>query len=276
MADAGDPSANSMSETPNELEAGEPSHRERRVWATSFGVSAFLHVAAFAGWLGAVIPLSPFAAAGPRAFDPLAGGGGGGGGGSTSNLSIVPFQPVVQASAPEVAPTEAEQVIVAPEPLPTPRLEALAPMLVQPVIDPSVLLGNRPGEGLGTGRGSGSGTGTGTGSGSGSGSGYGSGRGPGRGDAGTGGEGRYRLQPPVPRGMIIPPANRNLKGTSVEVWVFVDEQGKVVPDSTRLNPPTSDRAYNQRLVREAAEWVFQPAIQAGRPVAAWFPYQISM
>jgi hypothetical protein len=76
--------------------------------------------------------------------------------------------------------------------------------------------------------------------------------------------------------MIIPPSNRTLRGTTVEVWVFVDEAGKVIPDSTRLNPPTKDRGFNQRLIREAAEWVFRPAMQAGKPVASWFPYQISM
>lgn len=48
------------------------------------------------------------------------------------------------------------------------------------------------------------------------------------GDGGNADEGRYRLEPPTPRGMIIPPANKSLKGTKVEVWVFVDERGKVV------------------------------------------------
>jgi hypothetical protein len=76
--------------------------------------------------------------------------------------------------------------------------------------------------------------------------------------------------------MIIPPANKNLKGTMVEVWVFVDERGRVVADSTRLNPPTKDRGFNERLIREASEWVFRPATQAGQAVASWFPYQISM
>ena len=65
------------------------------------------------------------------------------------------------------------------------------------------------------------------------------------GDGGNAEEGRYRLEPATPRGMIIPPANRSLKGIKVEVWVFVDEQGKVVADSTRLNPPTKDKGFNQ-------------------------------
>ena len=84
------------------------------------------------------------------------------------------------------------------------------------------------------------------------------------------------MVPPSPRGMIIPPTNDRLRGRQVEVWVFVDATGQVVADSTRLNPPTSDRGFNRRLIQEAAEWVFNPAMQGGQPVAAWFPYTISM
>jgi hypothetical protein len=29
-------------------------------------------------------------------------------------------------------------------------------------------------------------------------------------------------------------------------------------------------------MEEAAEWVFNPAMKEGEPVAAWFPYTISM
>jgi hypothetical protein len=100
--------------------------------------------------------------------------------------------------------------------------------------------------------------------------------GQGRGDGGTAAEGFFRLVPPSPRGMIIPPMNRSLRGKQVEVWVFVDATGRVVADSTRLNPPTSDRGFNRRLIQEAAEWVFNPARKDDLPVAAWFPYTISM
>lgn len=100
--------------------------------------------------------------------------------------------------------------------------------------------------------------------------------GTGEGDGGNAAEGLNRLQPATPRGMIIPPRNRDLRGTEVQVWVFVDERGRVVPDSTRLDPPTSDRGFNRRLVEEASEWVFRPAMQAGEPVASWFPYRILM
>jgi hypothetical protein len=100
--------------------------------------------------------------------------------------------------------------------------------------------------------------------------------GDGRGDGGNAEEGRFRMQPATPRGMIIPPTNRDLRGTEVQVWVFVDERGRVVADSTRLDPPTRNRGFNRQLVREAAEWVFRPAVQEGRPIASWFPYRISM
>lgn len=123
-----------------------------------------------------------------------------------------------------------------------------------PAFDPAQVLGDAPGQDAGPGTENGQG----------------------RGDGGNAEEGLNRLQPPSPRGMIIPPSNSSLKGTTVEVWVFVDARGRVVADSTRLNPPTRDRGFNQRLIREAAEWVFRPAMKAGEAVASWFPYQISM
>jgi hypothetical protein len=98
----------------------------------------------------------------------------------------------------------------------------------------------------------------------------------GLGDAGQGADGIARLIPPSPRGMIIPPTNRELRGSEIEVWVFVNEQGRVVGDSTQLRPPTSDRRFNEQLTREAAQWVFNPARENGVPVAAWFPYVIGM
>jgi hypothetical protein len=100
--------------------------------------------------------------------------------------------------------------------------------------------------------------------------------GEGEGDAGTSDRGLNRLVPPRPRGMIIPPSDDALRGREVEVWVFVDTRGRVVPDSTRLRPPTGDRRLNERLIREAAEWIFMPATKGGEPVATWYPYRISM
>jgi len=100
--------------------------------------------------------------------------------------------------------------------------------------------------------------------------------GTGLGDGGDAETGRFRLQPPVPRGLIIPPDNDRLRGTQVQVWVFVDATGRVVADSTRLEPSTRDGDFNRRLIREASEWVFLPAQQDGEAVASWFPYRIGM
>lgn len=170
-----------------------------------------------------------------------------------------------RAAEPRVAPGGGMQalrlappaeVIIVPPQVPLITLEVVEPLDIPPAppVDFSALPGNVMGVGEGppglTGRG--------------------------RGSGGVEGEGLLRLVPPVPKGMIIPPTNPRLRGQEVEVWVFVDAMGKVVPDSTRLKPPTTDRGFNQRLIREAAEWVFHPAQMGGRPVAAWFPYRISM
>lgn len=180
----------------------------------------------------------------------------------------VPLPPFASASGPRTAEPRplpgggmqalrlappAEVVIVPPQ-VPLVTLETVEPLEIPPAppVDFSALPGNVPGWGEGP---------------------------PGlrgRGGGGAGEEGLSRLVPPVPKGMIIPPTHPRLRGQEVEVWVFVDASGKVVPDSTRLRPPTPDRGFNQRLIREAAEWVFHPAQQGGRPVAAWFPYRISM
>lgn len=121
-------------------------------------------------------------------------------------------------------------------------------------VDPSSVLGEKPGLDEGPGLEDGTGAG----------------------DGGNAEEGLFRLQPPSPRGLIMPPANDDLRGVELQVWVFVDTRGRVVPDSTRLDPPTRDGGYNRRLIREASEWVFRPAVKDGQPIASWFPYRITM
>lgn len=142
-----------------------------------------------------------------------------------------------------------------PPPTPVPSLEPVEPVEFQEEasVDASEVLGDRPGleepgADVGTGRGGG----------------------------GTEDGGGQRMIPPSPRGMIVPPTNDELRGREISVWVFVDETGRVVPDSTRLEPPTRDDDFNERLIGEAAEWIFEPAREDGEPVAAWFPYTIRM
>ena len=98
--------------------------------------------------------------------------------------------------------------------------------------------------------------------------------GSGAGDGGTADEGRFRLTPPTPRAMILPTFADALKDRGVAIWVWVDRTGRVVPDSTRLEPPTSDRRLNERLIAEAADWIFAPARQGGETVASWFDYRV--
>ncbi len=208
---------------------------ENRVYRVALGVSVILHLLLFFFWRVLPLPMSPFAAAGPRAGDFRAAGGGL----EAVNLQVAPPRSIV------------------PPPVPVITLDLVDPVDFDP--DAEIDVESMLGEGLGRELGP---------------PGIEGGRG--RGDGGTAEEGLFRLVPPTPRGMIIPPTNRSLRGNRVEIWVFVDEAGRVVPDSTRLNPPTSDRSFNRRLVDEAAEWVFNPATREGKPVAAWFPYTISM
>lgn len=99
--------------------------------------------------------------------------------------------------------------------------------------------------------------------------------GTGEGDGGNAEEGLFRVVPPVPRGMIWPPESDKLDDIDLEVWVWVDARGRVVPDSTTLRQPTADRDFNRRLIAEASEWIFEPAKRGGEPVGSWFPYRIT-
>lgn len=207
----------------------------RKVWRTAFAVSVLLHLLVFAFWQTEGPLTSPFAAAGPRSGDNMAAGGSM----EAMNLRTPPEVPITPPPVP--LPT-----LITPEPIEFDE---------EAEVDPSEVLGERPGEGREN-RGLEDGTG--------------------EGDGGTADEGLFRLVPPSPRGMIMPPSNKALEGREIEVWVFVNAQGQVVADSTRLRPPTSDDDFNRQLLREAAQWVFEPARKGGEAVAAWFPYTISM
>ncbi|MBI4539839.1 MAG: hypothetical protein HY704_10070 [Gemmatimonadetes bacterium] len=212
--------------------------RERRVWGTALGLSLLAHLAVFFMWRTTPLPPSPFAAAGPRAGDNRAVGGGGM---RALRLRTPPWASIVPPLVPLPSVTVSDVEVHQ-----------------QPVIDVASLLGQGRAASEGQGQGSGLARGT------------------GRGDGGTAEGGYFRLIPPSPRGMIVPPSDKRLRGREIQVWVFVDEMGRVVPDSTRLYPPTPDAGLNRRLKEEAAQWLFDPAVRGGKPVAAWFPYTISM
>ena len=100
--------------------------------------------------------------------------------------------------------------------------------------------------------------------------------GDGAGNGGTDGQGSGQNPMPVPRMMIpVVDAPKGLKNLDLTVWVFVNELGEVVADSTWLQPPSPDRRFNERLVSEAADWSFRPAIRNGIPVAAWFSWDVN-
>jgi len=243
------------------VESGNPAEREtversvrsgdlrhRRITRWAFVVSIAFHVTVLFWFRNEiVIPASPFAAAGPRAGDMKAAAGGG--------AEIV----ALQVTAPQIAPTP---VVPKVEPIPTPepekaKVEPEVQVVAAPVTATVAVL-------AGTGRVQSATTGAGlTG-------------GTGRGDGGTGDEGLFRVVPPSPRGLILPPSDRpgKMRGREVDVWVFVDARGRVVGDSTRVAPPTGDRKFDDRLREQAAEWVFEPARRGGRAVAEWFKYTI--
>ncbi len=219
--------------------------RARRIWRVAFLLSLGVHLLIFLIFGGDLAPPSPFAAAGPRAGDDRAAAAGGGM--QAVNLRVVEPQPVPRAPAPIPAP---EVVVEEPEPIPEPEVS-------------TVEVAELPGTG---GKEQGVGTETGIEGGT------------GRGDGGTEDEGRFRVVPPSPRGLILPPGDRpgKVRGKEVTVWVFVTEAGVVVADSTRLLPPTGDSKFDERLRRQAAQWVFQPARRDGAAVAEWFRYIITL
>ncbi|MEC7845832.1 MAG: hypothetical protein VYA70_00320, partial [Gemmatimonadota bacterium] len=99
--------------------------------------------------------------------------------------------------------------------------------------------------------------------------------GDGAGDGGTAASGRLRDIPPRVLNIILPQCPQDVCREPIEVWVFVDEYGQVVADSIRLRPPSSDRSFNESLIREAAEFVYEPARSGGKPVASWYFYAVT-
>ena len=201
----------------HDFKAKDRRRHERRIWRTGLWLSLLVHLLIFWGWRGTVIPLSPFAAAGPRAGDNRAASGSL----QAINVRTPPSVPII------------------PPPIPIPTDVAIEPIEFEQevVLDPASVLGDEPGL--------------------------------------NSDEGLFKLQPPVPRGVIIPTNHNSLRGDTVQVWVFVNERGRVIADSTRLDPPTRSRDLNRQLIREASEWMFRPAVREGKAVSSWYPYKIS-
>lgn len=228
----------------------EPRHQaedrsHRRATRVGLVLSLVLHGLLFLAFGAEQLPPSPFAAAGERQGDIRAAQGGG--------------LEAVELRAPEPIP-------VPPAPLPVPVPDAFEEEVPDPDLTvedvPTIALAeglSAPGTpGAGVDRGLEDGTG--------------------RGDGGSESEGRFRVIPPRPRGLTLPPGDRpnEVRGREIEVWVYVTAAGQVVPDSTRLMPSTGDRRFDRRLRDHAAAWVFEAARRDGRAVAEWFRYTIIM
>jgi outer membrane biosynthesis protein TonB len=224
-------------------------HRYRRILLWALVVSVLFHIGVLV-WFrsGVIIPPSPFAAAGPRSGDDVAAPGGG--------TQVVQLQ----VTQPQVEPTPPVVVAAIPVPTPEPEIEEIKPKSEVVAVSATTTIATATGIGETKGNTTGAGIVGGTG----------------RGDGGNADTGLFRLVPPSPRGLILPPSDRpgRLRGREVDVWVFVNARGQVIGDSTRVNPPTGDRSFDEKLRRQAAEWVFEPARKAGQAVAEWFRYTI--
>ncbi len=218
--------------------------RYDRALRTGLVASLVFHLALFLIFRGAPLPASPFAAAGPRTGDHRAAAGGGM---QAMQLQLpppeIPRPPepllVEDLALNEPVPEEPEPEVPEVEPISLEELEGIA--------------GHDPGPDIGPGLRSGTGTG----------------------DGGTAEEGRLRVVPPSPRGMLMPPMDRpdRVRGREVRIWVFVRADGRVAADSVRIQPSTGDRGYDRRLRETAARWLFQPATKNGQPVGEWFVYE---
>ncbi len=220
--------------------------RYRRALRAGLVMALLVHVVAFLAFRSTPIPPSPFAAAGPRAGDDRAAAGGG--------------MQALQLSPPRLAAIPRPPVPLVPTDLTVPIPPQQEPQIATPQMDLSLKdLEGQIGHDQGPATGPGLAGGT------------------GKGDGGTAREGRFHVVPPRVRGLIWPPdPPEGVRGRKVTVWVFVTADGRVVADSTRLQPPTGDRGYDRKLRDQASRWVFDPALKNGKPIAEWFPYTITM
>ena len=218
-------------------QVGQRLRRERSVWRNGILLSLLIHLLVFLIFRTQPERLLPYAAAGPAAGDPVAAPGGG-------SMRAVVVRPQTEIQIPK-----------------RPEAPVIKPVEVRLPQEPLLSLSDLQQPDLGQGDQKGPDTGPGLPGGEGG------------GDAGNAMEGLRRLVPPAPRGAIMTPlAHRpqSLRGREVTVWVFVNSTGAV--DSVRLEQPTSDKGFNQILIREAWDWVFEPAKRAGVAVAVWYSY----
>lgn len=223
--------------------------RERSIWRISFLLAAALHVLIFLFGPSASIPMSPFAAAGPRAGDDQAAEGVMQAVALSSappDAAIPPPNPI-----PDIEPPPPDEIEIEPDALPEVEIEM--PEVPEPGVGRTVGTADRDQADQGLPEATGAG------------------------DGGTADEGLFRVVAPIPRGVMLPPtdAPSDVRGREIEVWVFIDVEGRVVPDSTRLEPSSSDRDFNEELRARAANWAFRPAREGQEVVASWWSWTFS-
>ena len=233
--------------------------RGDRRWNQALGtgivIAIVTHLAVLLSVRSAIVPEAPFTAAGPDRGDYRAAEGGGGA------LTMVEVR-VETAPEPEEEEIVEPVEVPVPVPVPEPEIEPETPVaeIAEEQVEASL-----PGQGQ-----------AGTGGEEGAAEGAGTAEGGGEGGGGADAAGDAGLIAPRPRGILIPPSGQpaSARGQEITVWVFVTAAGRVLADSTRLEPATSDGRYNNRLRQSVADWVFEPARRAGNVVAAWYPFQI--
>lgn len=225
----------------------EQDRRYTRALAWGIGLSALSHAALFLIFSARPLPMSPFAAAGERMGDIRAAAGGG--------LEAIQLRPPAEVPEPPPPMPVPTPDVAEPEP-PEPELEqeeipaiALAEDLETPGTEgPAEGPGLAEGEGLG--------------------------------DGGTEAEGRFRVIPPDPTFLGVPPTEGRpdeVRGRELVIWVYVTATGDVVPDSTRVDPRIRDRRFDRRIRDYASTWRFNPARNPdGQPVGEWFRYTLTM
>jgi outer membrane biosynthesis protein TonB len=237
--------------------SSELNRRWSRIWRWSLVASVGFHLLMLILFRTEIfLPVIETSAAGPDAGDTRAAAGGG--------MEAIAMQ--IQQPPPAPQP---EPVVVPPVPTPTPTITPIPdpPVdTVRPVTPPSQTTGTGTGQtqqqaGGGTGSAAGPGTATGTG----------------RGGGGDSETGAGRIIAPSPRGLILPPSDRprSVRGKSITVYVFVNERGTVVSDSTRLDPSSGDGGFDRRLKQQASEWRFRAGSRGGSPIATWVQYVLT-
>jgi hypothetical protein len=234
--------------------------RWRRALAIGIVGTVLIHLLVLLAFRETVIvPRETSSAAGPPRGDIRPAGGG-------SGLTMVEVRPERPAAEPIVEETPVP--VPVPEPIEVVVPEEREEPAPEPDLTPEpVVIGAPSAPGAG---------GPGDGGQGGSSDGPAAGDGDGLGGGGDGSDGPSAIIPPTPRGLFIPPPGRpsSARGQEITVWVFVTEAGRVDRNTVRLEPPTSDSRYNQRLIQSVSEWVFDPARQDGRAVSTWYPFQI--